>query len=64
MASFKSPYRNPQVEAARLRGQFRSVSRRVEWRYRLRDVLLWVTVCAVATVSALAGVILLWHALP
>ncbi|MGA7456357.1 MAG: hypothetical protein WBW51_03375 [Methyloceanibacter sp.] len=62
MASFKSPDRNPEAEAGRLRRRFRSVSRRVEWRYRLREGLWWTSVCAVAMAAAFAGMALLWLA--
>ena len=62
MASFKSSDRNPEAEGDRLRQRFRSVSRRVEWRYRLREGLWWATVCAVAMAAAFAAVALLWLA--
>jgi hypothetical protein len=55
MASFKSPDRNPRWTPDRLRHRFRSVSRRVEWRYRLREGLWWATVCAVAMAQLSCG---------
>ena len=62
MAPFKSSDRNPEAEADRLRHRFRSVSRRVEWRYRLREGLWWAIICAVAMTAAFAGMALLWLA--
>jgi hypothetical protein len=39
MASFKSPDRDPEVEAARLKRQFQVVSRRIERRSRFHEVM-------------------------
>lgn len=58
MASFKSPDRDPEGEASRLRRRFRSVSRRIEWRYRLRKGLWWGAIGAAATLGA--GIALVW----
>jgi hypothetical protein len=55
MASFKSRDREPEVEAARLKRQFKAVSRRIEWRTRLQKAMWWLTVCAVASTTTFAG---------
>jgi hypothetical protein len=54
MASFKDPRPNPALEAARLKPRFRS--RRIEARYRLREIVWWLSVCAAAGVAGFVGV--------
>jgi hypothetical protein len=55
---------NAEAEAAKLKQRFRSVTRRVEWRHRLREAGWWTTVCAIATIGAFAGMTLLWLSIP
>jgi hypothetical protein len=55
MASFKSPDRDPEVEAARLKRRFQAVSRRIDRRSRFHEVMWWLTVCAVASTTTFAG---------
>lgn len=52
MASFASPDRDREQEAACLKQKFRAVSRRIEWRERLKKAAWWITLCGVAFAGA------------
>jgi uncharacterized membrane protein len=62
--SRRAVHRDPEKEAERLKHKFRSISRKIEWRYRVKEMLWWLTVCVVASISAFAGVALLLPLLP
>jgi hypothetical protein len=57
-----SGYRTGDADAAaeRLKERFRAVSRRIEWRDKLNEIVWWALVIAIAMSGAFVGMMLLW----